>query len=109
MEPILLNSEFFLRLVCIDPTPPQRTGRDTRSIFWWSTTGVSSEIFFHLTGGPTKAKERSMSYYIPVVWCRDDNRWIHAFLKWNTALSRIWTLLIETISYVDNRYAKHSL
>ena len=40
------------------------------------------------------------------------NRWIHAFtngistLEMQTASSRIWTRVVDSISYDDNRYTK---
>ena len=34
-----------------------------------------------------------------------EKRWIHTFSRWNAILSRIWTRLIEPISYDDKRYA----
>ena len=48
------------------PNPSARTGYDTRSIFKRSLTGLNSEFSFSLTSCLTKAKEPSLSYYLPI-------------------------------------------
>ena len=46
------------------PNPSARVGCDTRSIFKQSLEGSHSEFSFSLTGYLTKAKERSLPYYL---------------------------------------------
>ena len=62
-------------LWCIYTTYP------TRSIFKRSTAGLNSSFSFFYIGCLTKAKEPSLSYYLPIA--REDNGWILAFLTQN--------------------------
>ena len=57
--------QFRLRFaIYIYPTPPPPLGRDTRSVIKPSSTGLTSEFFFSLTGCHTKVKKPSLANYL---------------------------------------------
>ena len=77
-------------------------------IFKWSLTGLNSEFSFSETSCLTKAKESSLSYYLPIAGGR-----IIGFIPFprvlvlcemQSASSRIWTRVAVSISYDDNHY-----
>ena len=83
-----------------------RAGYDTRSIFKRSLTGLNSEFSFSYTSCFTKAKEPSLSYYLPITGGR-----IIGFIPFLRVLvlcemqsfsSRIWTRVAVSISYDHN-------
>ena len=67
--------------VCIYPTALPQAGFDTRSIFEQSTANLNSEFSIQISC-LTKAKELSLSYYLPITGGRRDG--FTPFLKWNT-------------------------
>ena len=78
------------------------------SIFKRSLTGLNTEFSFFSTSCHTKVKEPSLSYYLPIA-----GRRIVGFIPFprvlvlcemQTASSRIWTLVVELISFDDNHY-----
>ena len=89
---------FWLDLVVTQPL----SGCNSRSIFKWITTGLNSVFFIFLT----RDREPSLHYYLPIVGVRRD--WFLPFSralvqsKTQTALSRIWTLVINSISNVND-------
>ena len=85
-----------------------RAGYDTKSIFNWSLTGLSSEFSFSLTTCLTKAEEPSLRYYLPIAGGR-----IIGFIPFPRVLvlcemqsvsSKIWTCVTVSISYNNNHY-----
>ena len=70
------------------------------------------QFSFSKTDCFTKSKEVSWIYYLLITGGGVGNRWIHGFFKvWaesktQIALSRIWTLLTNSISYGDYHHAK---
>ena len=100
-------ANFFL---CISPTPLQRSGWETRSIFQRSKPCLNSNFSFSSTGCLTKAKEVSLLYSLPKV-----NGSTDGFMPFPRALawsekqinsSRIWTRVTDFISYNGNCYVK---
>ena len=91
-------------------TPLPQAGCDIRSIFNQSKAGLNSEVSFIFTSSLNQAKELSLLFTLR--W--EENRWIHAFpraLAWNwkyKTLSRIWTWVVDDISYDDNSYTMNS-
>ena len=90
--------------------PLSLAGCDTRTIFKWSTAGLNSEFSFSQTSYLTKPKEPSLSYYLPIATKgrRDGFMPFWRALVQNetqTATSRIWTQVIDSIYYKDNQYA----
>ena len=86
------------------PNPSALAGYDTGSIYKRSLTGLNSEFSFcH-----TKAKEPSLSYYLP----RAGGRIIRfipsprvlVLCEMQSVSSRIWTRVAVSISYDDNDY-----
>ena len=87
-------------------------GFDTGSIFKQSKAGFNSEFSFSQTGYQTKDKEPNlpnclligrlgedgfMPFPKPLVWS-----------KTQTASSRIWTQIDDSISYNSNHYVKYA-
>ena len=98
--------------ICIYPTPPQRTGCNTRSVFKRSTTGLNSNFSSSLIDCLNKAKEPNLRSYLLIAGKRIDR--IIPFLgvlsqnETPTASSRIWTQIANYISSNDNRrYSIH--
>ena len=94
--------------VIIFTNPSAWAGYDTRSIFKRSLTGLNSEFFFSKTSCPTKAKEFSLPYYLPIAGGR-----IIGFIPFPRVLvlcemqsvsSMVWTRVAVSISYDDNHY-----
>ena len=88
--------------------PLRSAGYDTRSIFKRSLTGLNSEFSFSWTSYLTKAKEPSLSYYLPIAGGR-----IIGLITFPRVLvlyemllvsSRIWTRVAVSISYDGNHY-----
>ena len=95
------------------PTPPPSAACDTRSVFKWSKAGLNSEFSF-LIGCVTKAKEPSLSDYLPIAGGGriDGFMPIPRVLVWSeiqAVLSRKWIQVTSIISYDDNHYSKFSL
>ena len=76
--------------------------------FKQSLTGLNSEFSFSYTSCLTKAKEPSLSYYLPIAGGR-----IIGFIPFPRVLvlcemqsvsSMIWTCVAVSISYDDNHY-----
>ena len=84
---------------------------DTRSIFKWSKTSLISEFFFSYTGSLIKAKKPSLPYHL----CIGRGRTVGFMLSTRalvqceiqTASSRIWIRVTNSISNNDNYYNKH--
>ena len=72
--------------------PYTRAGCDTRSSLNW-------EVFFYQICSLTKARERSLFYYLPIAGDRKDG-FISSF--------KIWTQIIDSIFYNDNHYARYA-
>ena len=91
----------------IYPTPPPRTGFDTKPVFKLSITDLNSEFSFS-TSYITKAKEHNLRYYWPIAGRRTNG--FMPFSKTSTqrntriASSKIWTRITDSISKDDNRY-----
>ena len=92
-------------LFIIFTNPSARAGYDTRSIFMRSLTGLNLEYSFSKTSCLTKAKDPSLSYYLPIAGGR-----IIGFIPLQRVLvlyemqpvsSRIWTRVAVFISYDD--------
>ena len=90
------------------PNLSARAGYDTRSVSKRSLTGLNSEFSFSYTSCLIKAKEYSLSYYLPIAGGR-----IIGFIPFPRVLvqcemrsvsSRIWTRVAVSISYDDNQY-----
>ena len=81
---------------------------DTRSVTKLSSTSLNSESTFSSTGCQTKAKEYSLSYYLPIAWGRIVGFMpfprISALCKIQTASFKIWTWVAMTIFYDYNQY-----
>ena len=100
------NYEYNNQIIFANPSA--WAGYDTRSFFKQSLTGLNSEFSFFKTSCLTKAKEPSMSYYLPIAGGR-----IIGFIPFPRVLvlcemqsvsSRIWTHVAVFISYDDNHY-----
>ena len=96
---------------CIYPTPPPRTGFDTRSAFKRSTNHLNSKLSFSLIGCHAKVKGSSFRCYLSIAGGGGRIVRLITFLgvlaqsEMLTASSKIWTLVAEYISYDDNRNA----
>ena len=105
---VLWHIKILLVILSYLPKPSARAGYDTGSIFKRSLTGLNSEFSFSLTSCLTKAKEPSLSYYLPIA-----GRRMIGFIPFPRVLvlcemqsvwSRIWTRVAVIISYDDNHY-----
>ena len=109
-----LNSQFSFSLtgcytnVILFTNPSARAGYDTRSIFKRSFTGLNSEFSFSSTSCPTKAKELSLSYYLPIARGRIIGvipfPSVLVLCEMQSVSSRIWTRVAVFISYDDKNY-----
>ena len=71
------------------------------------TAGLNSDLSFSKTGCITKAKELSLPYYLLMTGREKiDILRIFTWSEMSADSSRIWTQLIDSISYDDNRYSK---
>ena len=105
------NDHLYVTSVCIYPTPQPEAGCDTRSIFKLVKASLNSKFSFPNTGCLTKAKESSLSYYLPIA-SGGEKKWIYALpkgvsAKGNAVLSWIWTRVTNSIFFNNNRYTKH--
>ena len=94
--------------IYIYTNPSARAGYDTRSVFKRSLTGLNSEFSFSWTSCLTKAEEPNLLYYLPIAGGRIIG-FIHfprvlMLCEMQSVLSRIWTRVVESISYDDNHY-----
>ena len=78
------------------------------NLFKQSLTDLNSEFYFSLTSCLTKAEEPSLPYYLPITGGK-----IIGFIPFPRVLVlcemqsvsfRIWTCIVESISYDDNQY-----
>ena len=53
-------------IIYLFTNPSARARYDTRSIVYWSLTGLNSEFSFSKTSCLTKAEEPSLPYYLPI-------------------------------------------
>ena len=85
------------------PNPSARVGYDTRSIFKRSLMGLNSEFSFSQTSCLTKAKEHSLSYYLPIAGGRIigfiDFPRVLVLCEMQSVSSRIWLCVAVSISY----------
>ena len=92
---------------------PYTTGRMWLKINLRGVKLVWIQFSFSYISRLTNAKEHSLPYYLPIA--AGENRWVHAFpkdisLKWNEkALSRIWTLVANSISFDNKDYEMNAL
>ena len=115
----VLNSEFYFPDISfranawkpdcptIHLTLPPRVGWDTRSVFKWIRAVLNSEFYFSNSNYCTNARKFRLSYYLHIVSERRDGfipfPWELAWSVTQRASSRIWTLFLLFISYLNNR------
>ena len=108
------NSNFLwavqLHYTCSAFTQPVRLGQDvTRSIFKQSEAGWNSEISFK-TGCLTKTKEPNRPYCLCIAGRKTDGLMLFPVVlvlsEIQTALSRIWTRVANSVFWNDSHYAK---
>ena len=88
--------------------PSAQAGYDTKSIFKWNLSGVTTEFPLSLTGYPTKAEETSLPHYLPIAWGRIIGfipfQRVSVLCEMQSALSKILTHVAVSTSHDSNHY-----